>query len=43
MRNLGIPRTTVWRIVRSLGSLGIVEVRKVEGKNLVVIKRRAMV
>jgi len=42
-RDLGIPRTTVWRIVRRLEGLGVVEVRKVEGKNLVIIKRRPMV
>ena len=41
-RDLGIPRTTVWRIVRRLESLGIVEVRKVEGKNLVIIRRKPM-
>jgi uncharacterized membrane protein len=40
---LGIPRTTVWRIVRRLEDLGIVEVRKVGGKNLVIIRRRPMV
>ncbi|MCG2864084.1 MAG: winged helix-turn-helix transcriptional regulator [Vulcanisaeta sp.] len=42
-RDLGIPRTTVWRIVRRLEDLGIVEVRKVGGKNLVIIRRRPMV
>ncbi|MGC9153548.1 MAG: helix-turn-helix domain-containing protein [Vulcanisaeta sp.] len=40
-KDLGIPRTTVWRSVKRLESLGLVEVRKVEGKNLVIIKRKS--
>lgn len=37
-RQLNLPRTTVWRIIRRLESVGIVEVRKVHGKNLVILR-----
>lgn len=37
-RQLNMPRTTVWRTIKRLEGLGIVEVRKVHGKNLVVLK-----
>ena len=36
-RDLGIPRTTVWRSVRRLEGLGIVRITKVEGKNMVTL------
>ena len=36
-RDLGIPRTTIWRSVRRLESLGIVRITKVEGKNMVTL------
>ena len=39
MRALGLPKTTVWRRIMRLSSLGIVEVKKVQGKNYVILKR----
>lgn len=39
-RDLGIPRTTVWRSVRRLEDLGMVRISKVEGKNMVTLIRR---
>ncbi|ADN50488.1 helix-turn-helix transcriptional regulator [Vulcanisaeta distributa] len=38
-RDLGIPRTTVWRSVRRLEGLGFVRITKVEGKNMVILIR----
>ncbi len=38
-RDLGIPRTTVWRSVRRLENLGLVRITKVEGKNMVTLVR----
>ncbi|WP_069806959.1 helix-turn-helix transcriptional regulator [Vulcanisaeta thermophila] len=38
-RQLGIPRTTVWRIIKRLEDAGVVEVRKVRGRNYVVLRR----
>jgi uncharacterized membrane protein len=35
---LGLPRTSLWRLVRRLEKLGIVEVKKIGGQNLVRIK-----
>jgi uncharacterized membrane protein len=39
-RDLGMPRTTVWRSVRRLEEYGFVYIRKVEGRNLIVLRRR---
>ena len=39
-RDLGIPRTTVWRSVRRLEGLGMVRISKVEGKNMVTLIRK---
>ncbi|WP_054856696.1 helix-turn-helix domain-containing protein [Vulcanisaeta sp. JCM 16159] len=36
-KDLGIPRTTVWRSVRRLESIGLVRITKVEGKNMVML------
>ncbi|WP_243675772.1 helix-turn-helix domain-containing protein [Vulcanisaeta distributa] len=36
-KDLGIPRTTVWRSVRRLEGLGLVKITKVEGKNMVML------
>ncbi len=38
-RDLGIPRTTVWRSVRRLEGLGLVRITRVEGKNMVILIR----
>ncbi|WP_243671599.1 helix-turn-helix transcriptional regulator [Vulcanisaeta sp. JCM 16161] len=38
-RDLGIPRTTVWRSIRRLEGLGLVRITKVEGKNMVTLIR----
>ncbi len=38
-RDLGIPRTTVWRSVRRLEGLGLVRITKVDGKNVVILIR----
>ncbi|WP_460172914.1 helix-turn-helix transcriptional regulator [Vulcanisaeta sp. JCM 14467] len=38
-RDLGIPRTTVWRSVRRLEELGIVRITKVEGRNMAMLIR----
>jgi uncharacterized membrane protein len=35
---LNLPRTSVWRLVKRLEKLGIVEIRKIGGQNLICVK-----
>ncbi|MEE8322628.1 MAG: helix-turn-helix domain-containing protein, partial [Candidatus Bathyarchaeia archaeon] len=37
---LGLPRTSTWRMVRRLAGMGIVEVRKYREQNLVCVRKR---
>lgn len=40
---LGLPRTSTWRMVRRLAGMGIVEVRKFREQNLVCVRKRYII